>query len=191
MPVGQAVTADWDSWSRWLENSSTDKCEEALIMAWHSDSAPWPTSWSAVTQCPALQWKWLIESLHCTTATMILCPVRLSIPLPYLKKRYLQKRISSALYFPPNTVKIRTVSFVIAWLYEKTPWGTSVFSPFPTGLRKPNSTQRNTLPALSASSFSSYMSSVNLSWEPNCLKATGRSCRATRIGKTAEGVPMI
>lgn len=98
MPVGQTVSIDWGTKTRWLENSLADRLEEVLIMAWHSDNVHWSALRSEVIQYQVLHWKWHTESLHSTIALLPHDPVvpwwswRPSFPLPYLQKSYLLKR---------------------------------------------------------------------------------------------------
>lgn len=162
IPVGQTVSKDWARQTTWLENPSADRREEAPIVAWHSDSMPWPASWCEVIQCQALQWKWhfgTTAQYHWFVVPWSCGPVMISTTflssnLPTEKLRNGKERVSSALFFSSSYCGIQG-SFAPAWLYGKPPRSICVFSPFPTSLRKSSHKQSITLPALSASPFSS------------------------------------
>lgn len=141
-PVGQAVTTDWDSQARWLEDPWADRQEEEEIVVCHSDSVAWPALWAAAIQRRALQWSPCTEPLACPDVWScgLWCSSRPFFPLPCLQEIQEESHLLCILF--PHTVEMRAVPFVPAWLYGKPPWRCLCVQPFPTHI---------TLPAPSAS----------------------------------------
>lgn len=164
LPVGQTVTTDWESQTRWLENPSSDRQEEALIMAWHSDNVLWPASWFAVIQCQALQWKkhtgvtaqyhWFVMPWSCAPVMISRRPFFPYTPYREAQKWRRKNLICFDFFFLILWKSKSSLSFLLNSM-ENPHEGICVFSPFSTVLRKPSHTESIAVPALLACSFTS------------------------------------
>lgn len=132
---------------------------------------------------------------HCTVSlvchAMILCSsddlqeTFLSSSLPTEKPRNGGERISSTLTFSSSYCGNQDHLFHSHSTLWKTPMKASVCSALSPQSWESPATHK----ALLSKHFQQLLS--GLRWKPDCPKAAARTCRATRVGKTAAIVPMI
>lgn len=141
-PVGQAVTTDWDSQARWLEDPSADRQEEEEIVVCLSDSVAWPALWAAAIQRRALQWSpaqnhWLV-----LTCGPVACDALQDLSFLCPAYRKLRKNLTCFAFWFPILWKWGLSLLFLLDSMENLHEGVCVLSPFPTHI---------TLPAPSAS----------------------------------------